>query len=952
MISVMINGVLCLTIEDDRILINKRIVDIENPEQKTADWSQSFMIENTAEVNKLFGSIFEVNLDIQNTSEVNFTTDFNPNLKASIVILNDNAVVFRGYCQMEDIIILDDNKIHYSIIAIAGQGNFFNDIKNKTLDDLDFSDLNHTWTRANIEASWTPTLGTGYVYPMIDYGLTTDYNKWTSTAFRPAVFVKDIIDRMFVSAGWSYSSSFFTSTRFKSLIIPFSAENLFIDNDEIYDRSFLISNSGSITYTLAAFMGSLLSASPIIFNTDSGGDLHNTIGSDYDTATGKWTCATSGNYSFGIEITLNQINNSGSYAATGTVNITLMKDSGGTITFHDSIVATFTYPAASSTSGYVNISYTSLPLNIDSGDDIYWVVNQGRLRISGAYVYSSGSNIDVGISANGYFSLIPQSNLFYGDTIDMNALLPNDIKQKDFIISLSKMFNLYFDQTDEKTLLIEPREDYFTSDTVDWTGKLDIGQDVKFTPMGMSQQKRYKFTYTEDGDLKNDEYLKAYQQVYGTALIDIVTDFLTETKEIKTSFAATPLSNALAGTNNRIISDMRFYDGTNVKSGQTKLRILYWGGMLPCSTWLLYTNAIVSGGASSKTSYPYAGHLDNPYTPTFDLCYSQPEAVFYNNNIGGGGDVSYTDSNLYTQYWYKNIREITNKNSKVLEAMFNLSIFDFLTLSFRKQYFIKDAYYRLLEVIDYDIQGDSLVKCRLLKVDREQGYTTSSKLLRGGTAIFDAGGKVPTRLFPISKDGIKERKDKLFDGADGYNSGKNTVNMGSTNVITNAGEKVYIFGSDNVNVINEKVFVFNTDNVDIVREGAIFNGVDLERKFEITVDDTYLKAIDGGVGTQILPQLGTNEHYLITRFYTEVINNGTSYAWTGTGDITLKTDTDNTLLATVAGGQWLGLLSGIGFGTVTSAYNLLRHINIAIAGTWSSGSPNVRFIIWYKIITV
>lgn len=957
MISVMINGVICPTVGGDRILINKRIVDIENPEQKTADWSQSFLIENTAEVNKLFGSIFEVNLDIQNTTEVNFTADFNPNLKASIVILNDNAVIFRGYCQMENIIILDGNKIQYSLIAIAGQGNFFNDIKNKTLSDLDLSDLNHTWTKSNIINSWTPTLGVGYVYPMIDYGLTTNYDVWLTTYFRPAVFLKDIIDRIFSNVGWAYSSAFFSTTRFKSLIIPFSAENVFIDNDEIYDRSFLVGRESTILTQTLKHYNLPLTADPIIFNVASGTlssyTLHNTIGNDYNTTTGKWTCATAGNYKFGISMFSRLINNTGKYRPIGRAQLILMKDVSGSKSVLAAFGLDYTFAVASSTSDTLSINYTSLAYNIDVGDILYFAIATPSVGSGLIRENSNGSNIDAEIDINSAFSLIPQSNVIQGDMLDMNTVLPKDVKQQDLLMSIGKLFNLYFEQTDEKTLLIEPREDYFTSDTVDWTGKLDIGQDVKLTPMGMNQQKRYKFTYESDTDVLNKRYYESYQQVYGTKLEDIQTDFLTETKEIKPIFAATPLFGVQGGVNDRIISQILFADedGTNIKPGQSKIRLLYWGGLVDCNSWTIYEKKLGISG-TIKTQYPYAGHLDHPKTPTFDLCYSQPEEVYYDGNIGASGDVNYTDANIYNIYWRQTIKELTNKNSKVFEAMFNLSTYDFLTLSFRKQYFIKEAYYRLLEVIDYDIQGDSLVKCRLLKVDREAAHTTSIKIMRGGVGVFDAGGKLPVFSLPSNKDSRTIRIDKNYVGEGSNTEANDAVNRGTGNNVPYSANKSYIYGSDNVTMLAENAFVHNSDGIMMIRDGAMFNGVDLERKFEYTADDIFLKEIDGGVGALILPEVGTNEHYLITRFYTEVINNGTSYSWNGTGDITLLTDTDNTVLATVPGTQWLGYISGIGFGTTTGNYNLQRHINISIDGTWQSGSPNIRFIIFYKIITI
>jgi hypothetical protein len=956
MISVIINGVICPTVNQDSILITKRIIDIENPEQKPIEHSKGFLIENTPAVAALFGQIFEVNLEIQNTSATNFTPDFNPNLKAKCTVMNDNTACMNGYCQMIDIVVLDDNKIAYNINAYAAVGNFFNEIKNSVLEDIDFSDLDHAWTTTNVVNSWSPTLGVGYVYPMIDYGLTNKYDTWPSTYFRPAVFVKEIIDRIFAAVGWSYTSAFFTSTRFKSLIIPYSAESLFISNSQIYDRSFLVGRATTDLTQTTPVWYLYKSGSPIIFNAESGllvaYTLHDTSDNAYDTTTGKWTSTANGKFQFGCSLLLKLVNNTGIPVTSGAGYVKLIKDVGGTLTLIEQIAAPFTF--SGTTSDQTTINYTSAVIDVLVGDVYYWTVGECYVTyvVGGAVnrIPSNGSNIDVKTLIGSVSSLIPQSVLVYGDTIDMNSLLPKNNKQTDFIMSISKMFNLYFEQTEDKKLLIEPREDYLTADIIDWTTKIDIGQDVTYTPMGMNQQKRYKFTYEEDADMTNQRYFKAYQQVYGTHLEDITTDFLTETKEIKPIFAATPLSDAGSGSTNIIKSDMKFVDDFGLsKIGQTKLRILYWGGLLTCTSWT-FKEQITSPTGVAYTVYPYAGHLDNPYDATFDLCFGQPEAIYYDNNIGGSGNVSYTDANLFNIYWYQTIKEYTNRNSKILEAWFNLSVFDFVTLSFRKQYFIRNAYYRLLEVNDYDISGTQLVKCKLIKVSREAALVTSSKEVFGGKGLFDAGGKIPTKNLPPVSDGTAERTDKDYDGSNGYITGQGSKMYGSNNTIPNSAPDSYIFGSNGVVITQERGFVFNSDNHAMLRAGAVFNNVYLEYKQDTSVTATYLQTIDASTQATILPALATNEHYEITKFYL-VQGAGTTYAWTGLGDIELKSGLN--VVGTILGVDWLaGSENDISVGTTTTSQDFGEDITIEISGTYASGNAAMRIIIFYKIIQV
>jgi len=962
MINVYINGVNCPIVNDDTIVITKKIIDIENPEQKQIDYSKGFLIQNTAAVNTLFNSIFDVNKEIQNTSSTNFNTDFNPNLKAKCVIMNDNAVVMSGYCQMIDITILDDNKIAYNINCYGSIGNFFNDIKNLKLSDIDFTDLNHSWTLTSVTDGWTPILGFGYCYPMIDYGMVQKYDTWNTQQFRPAVFVKDIVDRIFAAAGWNYSSAFFTSDLFKHLIVPCSEEKLLNSNATILLRNFQSGNSGSASYGSGNYNNNNAQAHLILDEVTGTVDsypLFNDSFGAFNTGTYEWTCTQKGWYKFGVDAKINMTYNIPGtwYPKYSKFKLFLLIDrSGGAtrqIIDYWTPICTYPSPIISypvTTVGYEYIKETSNSYHVGIGDKVYLISGDYETisTLGPGYVSKVDGDMD---STFSYLVLsgIAQPEMTYGDTVVIGDTIPTDIKQSDFISSLSKMFNLYFEQINDKTLLIEPREDYFTSDIVDWTTKIDIGQQVKLTPMGMNQQKRYLFNYDSDSDYLNNRYFTAYKEVYGTWFEDITTDFLTETKEIKPIFAATPLSTN--NSDDKILSSMKFIDENGVgKEGKTKIRILYWGGLTDCKSWTMYEYAPTTN-PTIYNQYPYAGHLDNPKSPTIDLNFGSPIALYYTDTLSSSGLPTYKDNSLYTLYWKQTVKELTNKNSKVLEAMFYLTVADFITLDFRKQYFIKDAYYRLIEIVDYDINGTKLVKCKLLKVDREPPYVSSSKVVRGGKGIFDSGRAIPINFNPVT-DGNIVKIDKGWTGTDNYNQGTNTLLHGSSNIIPSSATDVFILGGNSNVISSDRVMVFNSDSVTMNKAGAMFNNCLAEYKTEFTVDAAFLKAIDGGVGISVLPELASNEYYEITRFACELMNTGTAYTWTGTGDITLKTDTSATLMATIPGASWLLLTTGIGLGTVTGGYNLYRNVNMAIAGTWFSGNTDIRIIIYYKIIII
>jgi hypothetical protein len=101
------------------------------------------------------------------------------------------------------------------------------------------------------------------------------------------------------------------------------------------------------------------------------------------------------------------------------------------------------------------------------------------------------------------------SSLSYDEEVNLNTLMPTDIKQKDFITSIVKMFNLILDEdkNNPKNIIIEKRDDYYNSGTtVDWTDKEDISSETLIERIPTLVNKDIHFTYQSDTDDYNKEY--------------------------------------------------------------------------------------------------------------------------------------------------------------------------------------------------------------------------------------------------------------------------------------------------------------------------------------------------------------------------------------------------------------------------------------------------------------
>ena len=111
----------------------------------------------------------------------------------------------------------------------------------------------------------------------------------------------------------------------------------------------------------------------------------------------------------------------------------------------------------------------------------------------------------------------------------------------------------------------------------------------------------------------------------------------------------------------------------------------------------------------SKTSYGYAGHLDDPITPTKDLNFGAPSEVYF--SVSG-----YPSANLFNEYWDEYIAQIADKDSKILECYVYLTPLDIAQLDFSKAVFIDGIRFRINKVSDYDYTNNDLVKVELLKI--------------------------------------------------------------------------------------------------------------------------------------------------------------------------------------------------------------------------------------------
>ena len=407
------------------------------------------------------------------------------------------------------------------------------------------------------------------------------------------------------------------------------------------------------------------------------------------------------------------------------------------------------------------------------------------------------------MEANGFFRVTAENNtLLEHQDMDFNAIVPI-VQMSELFTSVLQMFNLYVevDPNNERNLLIETRDTFYSQgSTKDWTYKLARDKDISLEPLGVLTDREYIYTYSEDGDYFNERYQNNRGHVYGRSRIEVDNDFVQSSKETEIIFSPTPLIND--NPSSRIIGAI--YDSDTeegFKPTDSNVRILQWGGMLPSNPqWIFgYSNANQQNIPllAAFNTYPYAGHWDNPITPTIDINFGLTYELYYQANAFTG-TIQVTNANLFNIYHRNYINEVTDKDSKVMTGMFYLEPTDINKLDFRDQIVIDNAYWRLNKVMNYNPFKEGLTKVELIKIKEPVTFQKGSKSL-------NASGYLGIERLPNPSTETRTNGNKYppfqgkVSGADN-NVGQSVTAfkvVGSRNTIGEGAKNITIFGNDN-----------------------------------------------------------------------------------------------------------------------------------------------------------
>ena len=686
--------------EETDIAVTFSVQDLADITKRKGAFSKTIALPSTKSNDAAFRHAYNVQ---------SFVGGFTPNKQVKCAIWNDGVQVFSGSMQLLSMSVLK-GQATYEVAIYGEEVSLFNKMADvKLVDTVGVTGMNHTFGVSLVTGSWDDTFsdGSGYVYGMVDaaghfhcYDVSNPTGPlaplFTSVTpifdrivpielMRPNIWVKKMVDLIFAHHGLRYSSQFFDTEEFQRMVIPYAGDAFAYVSDA--NKCFV----GSLTVTWDA-----AAQEDIIFD-QTASPFYNSDDGKVNTANGVFT-ASSG-YMGKYKMTFKGLFTGASGTTTLVISAkdslgNLLKDVNG-----DDI--TYTQPIGAFARGLSLDRTIILPesqtLKVTvSSDTAGLVLTAATLQLTLLEIYS-----------------------ITGQSIDMRTALPADTLQIDLLADLQKMFNLYFYQSpqDPTLIYIEPWHDFYSSPVVDWSQKSDENEEMTMTCGDPEMRKRFTFTYRDGGEALSKQYRNTWYTGYGSRQYD-TDNFYGLGEQVVETKAATVIpaqyrTNIIMGRTWDVEADGMI---RTMKTGY-RLAQFNYVKMQPSpsgsvETWLWVDNfkTVTSSWVSGDT-FPYIGHVDNPYNPQQDLAFGMPRQIYFALPDGQAGFTPYTNNNLFNVYWKNYIEEIANKEAMQVEATFLLTITDIATLDFRAPIYWHGIKWRLLEIKDYRIGQN--VMCRV-----------------------------------------------------------------------------------------------------------------------------------------------------------------------------------------------------------------------------------------------
>jgi len=726
--------------------------DLTDLTARRVPYSKIVPLPDTTNNSRIFENYFEVN-----------GIDFNPLNQVPCVVQYRGTDIFRGVLRLQSVITKTSERI-YEIYILGDVSDFASEIRNYTLQQLDWTDLQHELNYSSVTTSWEAKADTSdgllngdVLYPLVHYGLgyqgtgTTpsfEYSfdqpfSFSSSGFsinplvmKPSLRVTKIIDKIFEKTQYNYVSDFFDTEYFRSIYMDtFMNAKLGIESaSAVTNQNIFRVYTNDINTPSPIFQQNTTTQFlPLNWRTlqpDGYDPLGNfQLGNTTQIAPvleGYFQVPYAGDYFFNLRF---NYSNPNFVLGTSKFNIVANKNSNlNNINVGSSFYASPTL-TCDALGGQLDADlYFSG--TCQTGEFIKIFIQLDATSNFGTQVKLSGYNFGGVVETNPRWELYTSPALSGQNLVDFRLGIQN-VNSFDFIKSLITHFNLIVIQDEvEKQIRFEPYNWYYNDPDRtqrDWTSKIDLDSDYKVEPLSFDLAKQVTWTNTKpEEDILNFDFYYANNYTFGRYKFITPNNVFSGEQEYETGFGSVPTSG-LTNAPNFIIPKFYYLNNGLETPYQTPPHLFFWNGNRYAYKDNLKTQPgfwYLTSGATpiQQSTYPCVNHLSNLDIQIADLVSDlnfQGTFDFFGNS--NNQPIMFSPYTLYNLWWRDYVENIYSPETRRLSCGVFMKPVDYTDLSLQDKIFVKDASYTIEKIESADLVNWKTTPIQLIK-DRVPYY--------------------------------------------------------------------------------------------------------------------------------------------------------------------------------------------------------------------------------------
>jgi hypothetical protein len=708
--------------------LNLSITDIKEPEKRKRSFSKTLTLEGTSNNMAFFIGAYALDVRLVDSSNIQFT----PNLRYDCEFFKNDLRIFKGKFKLNEVKINNGNYT-FDCNLISDAVDIFAKLKDKKLNELDWSEYDHALTYQNIVDSWyiqikkndvnTTNFGSdgkgyqpqsfGYVYPLIDYGYAKPNNTvgaFVNNQLYPFIYVKEAVKKCLdyaledTNIEVDYTTTFFDNKNMQKLIYGFGGgEQIKFNSDQI--NSYKVDlDGGFATTTISGKKVTTTNSLGTQFTRYEYGKINNVLKLIGFTGTPVYDVNQINAIKGEIEI-----NASALYNITFSADLYFTYTGSRLVAPNDSMDILVNGISVANTNWDQNKNVTlnksvNAKVKLNTGDKVSFQFTFNEVTQTATTIDYLFSNIQINLDAD------KDAVVTDGSTISLSSAIP-DIKCSDFLKGILNLFYAYMSDpiynatTNKSTIYIDSFVNYYEDQSAydNWTDLIDDSKDITIQSNSLVEGNVYAYRFSEEKDYYNEQYKTITGSNYGEKNINVDTWLNGEVK-FELPFATYP-SVKPPNTNLRypiiVTSDNKPYKGKGM--------LAFYNGVRVLNVDIYNSEKTIPIKAGL---FPIVHHLrfkDNQnFEPLFDLHFASRQLEF-------DGIKNVPSLNTFEVYHKKFLNEITSIDSKLVTLYLKLTYKDINELDFAKLKLIDGVLYRLNTIKDFDSDAYGTTEVELIK---------------------------------------------------------------------------------------------------------------------------------------------------------------------------------------------------------------------------------------------